>query len=1557
MIAPDIPTFDFRHAAALQFGDRPTLRQVASEQLLKVLLAELPWLAFVSPALTSADPLMLDSPEPGMDYWTTQPLVDRVLQALLDPSPLDIEPLDGRHHNLGLLATHRFAGSSSEFDTRQLSGLSDALNKLALQLPQHFCEAQLAYWNSQGSAGVSRDRWLQLLLKAALLRGLPLQALDKKAQACIRGLIRGGADQPLVWLVKTTLTSATVAYEETSCHLLVTGEWDERQVLLWCAPSGVVRSFDSLSAFGLALRDELAQRYSFEQISWQRYPAEGNVFAQQVSLLLEALFHRVERLAYRGITDVAELEQRFAQLSDPSSWFISYADDTAAVQPPPGWRRSTAQNSFACQAALLQLALDQLDSDGTSALDGVQALNEYAREHLAKQIRADHGDDSSPDDLLLDLYLARGEPGGSAVGAGGGEPLVFVGSKSLTEFAIGNLASLKGAAIEGVRRRDGSEAPRWLTAEVARQLVTQADIGGRYPAYVAGQLDDNAQKPERIRRFAREWRSGLLHSAVAGKLDGKVSERGLQCVVDYCAGHVDADIPRMMLIPLAFKRSPASRQRDAVHCMYLLFCAEPSLVLLYRPLFSQDTLREYAGLPALLEHVRESVLLQGSILDWMDPAVRSTYDNGGFSEPHISAIGIDPYALPQHPQPAVLDIEFWRNNVDERLYEATRDVLVMLADQQSVSNAESRWQTLCEGAWLLFNVATLAVRGPVASVAWLAQLLSTLQSDLQALEQGDEFERSAAIADLLLNMGMTLLHARQPKRDATPSARLPDASAFEYPLPQSGAFSELAVKPLHSTESTGEILPTYSGAWTDFSWRGRQGFNWLPPQQRHALRSMRSNVSLNNVSPHAGGSAAGLYQIGDSYYASLAGEVYCVELSSDGVRVLDPQGNHGPRLLYSEGAWRVDARLGLAGGMEAGSRSANISKRFKKLRSAASALEVQARSLRDEFGARGKRIIELRDKLEKLTGLRDSAQTQLNEQPEGGDATRQVLITRYNERIAQWKTDLLTLRKETTANLEEVLVKEEQLFPLLAALQEGKYTTERAAGNWGEIVPETEEVLRYRLIRDSQFVLQELKILAEPREFAQLQQRLKVCPVEEFHKTYLAWRSKLEELSGFKDRMLLAHVRLDSLLADAPEDLRIIGVLGDAGVTVRQMISWRRVTTVQMRFNQAMSLAELSLQGDTPGASATLDAHRSEIKGLSLRNAAGAHGVLDFVNLSAEDRIVILQEAWDEYSAALLNSGSILKHGGKLIEPAMLGRYREHIEKLKLDAGRRLVEAVQEQDGSAASGKRVPYLASSELHRVVRNNEGQLLIGSEVEQDGQRIVEIRESDSNEVLAIFDWLDGQWRQRQAEPAPSTEPAPTSDLAMRVQALLDENAVIDIKAKDYVAHDIKAGLLTQLFDGQLGKLDRVVADLREQGSGEALIRQLESAADRLRSEKNLQLTALYTGTLYPSAQALQFLHQQGLITVEYIARKTMQDGSAFDEYKIMRLTKPGDAQGRNLWVAHFHFVAADAFAEEFTRGHLKTWRQRSMSNRAESAAGERVHRGRLTLEQARGIIPFG
>lgn len=1556
MTPSDASTFDFKRAAARQFAARPTLRQVVSDQLLTLLRTELPWLAYVQPALPSADALMLDSPDPSTPYWSTQPLVDCVLQAMLESRFLDLEPVEGRHYNLGVLEPYRFAGSHSAFDTRQLSGLSEPLNDLIEQLPQLFCEAQLGFWASAGSTGASRDHWLQLLLSTALLRGLPLQGLDAQEQACIRGLIRGGADQPTASFVQVQLTQGLRESEQLLSHLLVTGEWDERQVVLWCAPSGEVRGFASLAAFALALRDDLAQRYSFDAMSWQLYPVEGNVFAQQVSALLDTLFTQVDRVSYRRLKDVAALEQLFAQISDPAQWFDSYPDDTPAVKTPPALWTSSGSDSVAFRAGLLQLAVDQLDAEGVGAMDGILSLNDYTRQRLTEQMQTAHAQAISPDDLLIEFFVALGIPGGAGTGAGGGEPVAFEGSKTLTEFAIGNLGTLSGASIRRIRRADGTAAPAWLDANAANRLVSQIDVGGNYPAYVARLLDDPLQRAQRIKRFCREWRDALRFSALGAKLDGKITEAGLQCVIDFCAGHFDPQTPRMTLMPLTLRRQPHSRQQDLVRGMYVLFCAKPELVLLYRPLYLQDTLREYSTLAALLAHIQESTLLQASILDWLNPQVRHIYDHGGFLEPHITSIGIDPSSLPERPEPPVIEPVFWATAIDEKLYNANRDLLIELAGMQSTSNAERRWETLSQGAWLLFDVVSLALRGPVASVAWLVQLISSLENDLLALEQGGEFDRPAAVADLLLNLSMVLLHARQPASHPGTAGTAPDVSAFDGPAPQRGAFTEVSVAPFGGRAAAIGELAALPQRQLDFSWRGNQGFNWLAPEQRQALRTLRTGVLLPGSALQVTGETAGLYQVDGRLYAAMDADAYRVELIDGSVRVVDGKGGYGPWLSHAQGVWRVDGSLRLLGGMKRSTRK-NLADSFRKYHTTVVKLNEQVTAASQRFTQVGASITDLGEKVTRLEALLERERGRLTVAvTDSEQAASRAIITTYETRQAEWEAQSRSKRNEAVELVEGIVRDCQEILRTINTMFEPKYARERLPGVEAGLTEQRREV-QLSLIRNSDFIFNELWELAEYQELTTMQQRLHGRPVQQVLEAYQAYRRQLEGVVAFQDRMLAAFEHLDELLVDVPGEVIISNAPEPQSLTVDAFIAKRTFSTVQFRFHQVLNLADLALHLDSIDGQRTINVFREELSGLSLRNAGGAHGELDFANLPLEDRITILQEAWDEYAAALVNSLRIRETGEALIDVSMLDRYRTELEKLKRDAGRRLVALIKEQEGARAPDARLPYIISSEPQRAMRNAEGQILIGKkELDAEGQEVYQVRDPFNNSVLVTFDWRDGQWHERGREPAPAEPEIAATDTAFRMQALLDENDQLLLKADEYVVNDLKGTLLARLFDLQIDKLGQAATILGEEGANATLIRRLEVASDQMRSQKNLKLTMLYTDTRYPSADALRFLHEQNLIKVEYVApRQVMANGSTFDEYKIMRLAQPGAASGRPLWAAHFHMPAADALARDFTLGHLKTWSQRRLSGREEGST-QRVHRGKLTLEQARGIIPF-
>ncbi|MGH8441088.1 MAG: dermonecrotic toxin domain-containing protein, partial [Pseudomonas sp.] len=383
---------------------------MAAQKILHLLVEHYPIFATVQPPLTDAEPFRLAVPD-DISYQPRQPLVQVVLQALLDGKALDLGRAHDREPALTWAEPYLLPGSDGH-DYLEFKGMTDAINELVQELPYHFQQAQVEYWQAESGSGVSRDIWLQQTLKTAMLRNLPLQGLDSQQQACVHGLLNGRSGGGTVFTVEVQLEADGERVQRMLPNLLLTGEWDERTVVLWCAPSSVVKCFDSLDHFALALKDELAAQYRFGSMSWNRYELEGDVFSQQAALLLDAMLDSVQSLRYSQLTDIAKMEQAYAALCDPSQWFIegyAYVSD-ASVGLPPGVLRASASDSFAYQCALFELALAESESKGVAALEGVLDLHSFASQRLRTQLLADHPVDANyfPDDLNLTLTVARG---------------------------------------------------------------------------------------------------------------------------------------------------------------------------------------------------------------------------------------------------------------------------------------------------------------------------------------------------------------------------------------------------------------------------------------------------------------------------------------------------------------------------------------------------------------------------------------------------------------------------------------------------------------------------------------------------------------------------------------------------------------------------------------------------------------------------------------------------------------------------------------------------------------------------------------------------------------------------------------------------------------------------------------------------------------------------------------------------------------------------------------------------------------------------------------------
>lgn len=1551
------PSLDFKRAVAAQFASRPTLRQIAGRQIMQLLVEHHPLIATARPQMHSAEPLYLMKPASGS--WTAVPLVEVVLQAMLDGVPLDFSDVNGLDCHLSLAPPLRFYAiedplATAEGDAIRLHVLTDAFNDLVLLLGEHFCQAQVDYWAGPSSVGVSRDRWLQQTLKSALLHNLPLQDLDTQQLASVHGLLKVGTERPSVFMVQAQLEADGQPFSETLPNLLIHAEWDERQTLLWLSPSSVVKAFDSFDTFALSLRDELAEHLRFDSMSWNRYELEGDVFAQQVALLLDIMLDAVRRLRLLQLTDVGTMERVFQALGNPARWFIEgYAvsvDD--GVQQPIGLRNARGTDSFAYQCGLFDLALAQAESAGKAALDGVLDLHGYASQRLRKQMLEDYPVDANyfPDELILTLSVARGVPGGAGVGAGGG--VVETRTLSLTEFAIGNLSALQGANVTAIAHRDEQLIMDWMNVDYAKSLIQQVDIGANYPRYVMRKLDEPLKRGERIRLFACEWRCSLLFAALSARLAGTVSEVGLQCVVDYCRGDIDPQQPAIMLMPLALRREPQATHYDQALGMYVLFAAEPSRVLLYRPLYTSAPLMEFSSLETLMAKVREDDSLQQSIVEWLPLEARAVYANGGFSEPHLMRPIIDTMLLPERVEPPSFAARFWRSDVDTKLYMANRDLLVELADRQSVSNAQSRWTILTQGAWLLFDVVSLQLRGPVAVVAWLVQAFSGLDNDLSAIRRGNAFERSAAVVDLILNLGMALLHARLPHIASSEEVRLPDAAVFEGPVARFGEGADArTVQPEQGRVYLPASLGSSLGARLDFSWRGAQGFNLLPPERRKVLLAMRVGLSLDGREQIASGPGQGLYQVEGQHYMTLAGDTYPVQLSAQGVRIVDAKGQPGPWVTFEQGAWRLDSQLRLAGGMPK-SRVSVIREQNMKL---FNDLKQQEANITGEFNELSAVFEQHRSTLLQ----KDMAIQELKANPAPDETDKAVL------KLTEALRTQINLRviKDMRALIDKGF-EHDQVLSKLAEIRIGNADVART-------IIAQRSATRQQLIESCESYYNEIASLINDGDVETLAGAVLIRPESEEERSH--YKTFVEALGVVVERELdlidLSH-SFDELLDSTYRDdsLSFTDAKGTAKIKkddyLTPLIKGRQASAIDLEFRLLMDLGELCLDRIAGVESKTLQEFYEYLGSDSLKSAGEAHGDLARSDLSLAEQIEVLTGVVEAYQETSVRTEYLEVFGGPAIRKDRLKLYVKSLGSLKLSAEKDLAMNLREQELQELRPSRpVIYPARGGKRRVVKTQRGRSIVAEELEVDGVAVVQQRDSRTNSVLKTFHKQGAEWVEKAHAAAEVPEVAAQSANAIRMRAttlVAQVESVIKL-ARRYSASDEPIGLAS-VMDGHVEQLREAKAALVQAAPGDEFVDDLDSSIERVHNARRDLLTNLYLVTGHPTAESLRFLVREGEVTIRRtVLRKKLSASDYLDVYAIDRVPK-GTGSAVGLWEAHFHYAREAAPARAFSKGHLKLWSQRNLGREAQMRAATTgkdllaIYRGDLHLSQVDGVIPF-
>lgn len=1545
-----------KNAMATQFANRPSLREVLCKQVHKAIVTTFPSTAATPIDTSQADPFTAMRPDED-GTLRPKPLISAMLESFVAGDRMRYDPadelrlakyadllLEDTFNQLALGASNDDAEKNRTDEVGQplsLALLNERLNQVLASLFDDYQQAQIDFWNTTDDLreGITRHAWMRQALRFTLAGNVGSSGLSEQAQACVCEVLLGENQAPSVAALEFSLVNAAKTTQLLHGDLLIEAQTDEQNLLIWCSPAGAIRAFESAQAFGEAVLDELSVRRSFERLSWQRRTLNGDVFLQQSGILLERLLDDIQGLALGAITTSDGLENAVAWLSDPSRWFLEddfFTDYDLTPEPPDWLTAASSRDRFEYQVATLDQSIAQILAKGKTSLDGIDSLQAYTRRRLREQLLADHPVDANYFSDDLQLHVSVPNP---VVDKELPVSLLPAQVITLTQFAISRLDGLENAVVSAITHRENQLIMPWMTPAYTVALIERVDVGGQYPVYVAGLLDDAATREQRIERCGQEWRGALLFDALKAKTEGLVSDSRWQTLAEFCRSRT-VDATWVEVAPLAFSADPQQPRRDQATCMFVITLHEPAAVLLYRPLYRSRPLLCFDSEAGLMAAISQPGALQDSIVQWLPRSVVSVYANNGFAQPHLPRQLLDPSSWPDHVAPVSLALQAFVAPIDPHIYTQKRDALLELADRDTVSNSEHRWQVIKQFSWLLFDLFSPTLPGPIGKMVWLVSVLKPL---LEA-DSASQAERTVWSVSLTANLAMLLLHGRLPDAATHTAATLTPLDAL------AGRFSTAPYLPVKVQARVEQSLA--STALAEHKGHILLGHGWGlgPAAQRRALLPFKSHVDLT-----AATQVDGLDELGGRTYVTLFGGAYEVARDEAGRRVVGPAGELGPALI-NDGGWRIRTEGFLAGG------SPNKKATGGQARYTTLALRITEQVAQQNASVAGtNQLAEQERQHYNALNTMLEARRRVQENSAGFSAEQvDRLIAGYDLRItakseehkAAVRAYLVTLEAEVTASGSII----EHADELLDLQKQRAVVSAYLPGTFESIRAYACEVM----VKNSWARINRLSIDIDYMKIRQMADSLNQQLVSHVPDLYVEYKAYLQEIVPIQQRLVDASATLDKFIPQLKADAVVFkGADGVPELPIGELVQRRRITTVNVLLQQALYYSDLSLNYEQPDPGQRAGRFAQELMSESLKAAAIAHGEIQVSTFSTADRAEILQSAWDEYSTAIINAIDIKREGGALVDVPMLEHFIEQMKALKDSAATLLIEPIGEIEGALQPAAKA-YVPDQKLRGVAYARNGQIVVGDVVTVDAHSVLEVRNLLDNEVLSRFDRVADAWVERVPTPAvEEARPAVAQPaLDTRAAAALAEQSTVLAKAQEYVRQQVNGRVLAGLIDDHVNKLQRLATELQaDQGATSTALRAQLAAWP---AERRRLLVELYSSTHYPDAQAMRYLHEQNLLKVEYRApRQVLSDGTALDEYAIRLLAKPGDTSGRIIWAAHFHFANQADVATSFTLGHLKTWTQRKYGWKdalSLAAEGKRIHRGRLTLAQAQGIIPF-
>lgn len=1380
----------------------------------------------------------------------------------------------------------------------KIDAIGRLINKLSPLLLVAYQEQQLEYWD-QPTHGTTL-RWQALSQSLRQVWNVEkVEGWDMHQLAIARSVfnypdatLRGPHDtyKTRVCLIDFDRLDGTVSSHLNRTDLtVVIGTVGTRTIILTHSIATGFLAYESLEKLGEILPGYVEKLPPEATLQWRLFEPSGNFFDHQATALIALQVDVIASLAY------AKRASRPA-LTTPSRPAAEVTGTTQAEQDShfekvqrliPEWLNNASPFDLGCYSRhLLDLALLQLRNSGKSFDDDIAPIKTFALDALRAHMLKSHSDVAQMKLENVEIVIVSQVVWGAFTAPGMSETTRL----DLAELALENLITLP-LGNQSVQYKDGTAVPAWMTPDYLKTAISTVDIGTAYPAWVKGKLlDDPLESLRRQRLYASNLRIQLPLQALQSKIlgDHGIDERGYRYVVAVM-NVLNADRwvegQEIVIRPLAFIPSQRdSKTPDEVTNMYVIGPRDMDKgpCILYRPLLEQP-LAQYPAAANLLYAINHSKELRASTLAWLPDNVRFNYSQYVFpgelpSVWTLSQLLVDPTISLQMSGPVLFGQRVIEHDRLATLFKANANAMVMKGERDSVSNAESRWASFKQHAWMIFSAVLPFLGRTAGTAAWIWQILDDLQEGIDARENQDTTAQWSALTDLFLTLGMVLAHhataRRQPARDRVSQTETPIIVGAEKSppaqTPASIQLPDIAADYLPAEHQT-SLHPTTA-------LNSSQGLG--PTLDRYKIPKPQGLGAASTEGLHKH-----LYEHQSKCYAPVGERWFEVFLNDDGiVQIIDTRQEpsiNGPLLINnSTGEWFIDIRLRLRGG---GKKS--------KLKALQQANATRIANIKTHLAVFDAQIAS------KRKGITDAYNAMKNAPADAIDATRQTFLEKLETRTDEYET---TIEKVKSLNLvEEVPNYRDAMIEMLGTQLFFNQT-------WiDQKYPAFVEALRLTMEH------LDAKENSDPPPPAGTFETMSDLTQGIIQKVEFA-QSRFQELTRLGKNAEQLSLEYQKKLPNFDlQDLRSL---------------------------QVTLARELCLKpGETPELSAAKASIVQIVEDADLTVNSAMELMRDEL-LSAGDRIEALNNLVDQFAAIEQRLLSFAATSPEQIVKEQFERLQVRVGEFNQQTVGHLADLLRKQRLlEPAPGPSRPSSASNK--RVIKTRFKGTVIGKtrKTAPGHPVLVDVTAPVTGKVIATFhEKTPGVWIERVTKKPPTRERLPDPGTRITAgKALLDtlpsftQRTEADSKQPRQIPVEIE-----EAFHQQASRLEDatkainaalIQSNATQEHTNDArpVLAQLATQTTRLYAEGH-RLRLEMTKRQPPTAARVEWLHSKGEVVIVRVGDRRRLKGPRRDylqEYEVREATT-----ARVLWYAHFHYAQLKDGVQSFTAAHLKTREQR-------------------------------